>query len=51
MMKEYTMQTIIEALATALDKEKTMREFYEQKVRELEEMVRELEEKEGQENG
>lgn len=43
-MKENTLLTIIEVLATALEKEKTMREYYEQR-------VRELEEKEGQENG
>ena len=43
-MSEDIMQTIIETLAKALAHEKTMREYYEKR-------VRELEEKEGQENG
>lgn len=43
-MNEKIMMTIIEALAKALEQEKTMREYFERR-------ARELEEKEGHENG
>lgn len=48
MMDERTMLTIIEALAKALADEKAMREYFE---RRTEALVKELGEKDGQENG